>query len=300
MAVKLIDLSQKNVAFARLQARVYERNYTPVPNSALPKTILASLDAIFTELTGGRQLSLADSTLLVKANEGVFARMFTPLFAVNEETGKFTIKWGTELLDLDVVDNKLVPVGNPTTKLVFKASKFNFSGRGDDVCVIAQLKVGADQVRMPLAVRPIDWNVPLDADEFEAAFEEDINSLLPMLAQTKAGATGSNANAGSSGTVLSFKDLEPAQSYSVTGYREVKTSYGINHILTLANGVECWGHSSVKNVLLAGPVITPEQPAILSIISRKELNDGKFKVVAAIQVTAFEETDEDDFLLLNF
>lgn len=291
MAIKTINLAANNVSFARLQSKVYTTQYTPCPNSALPKSMQADLGVIYKELTG-EEMSQGDNTLLVKADSGVMTRIFTPV-VVNQD-GKFAIKWGTKLVELDVTDGKLTN----GTKCVFKPGVFNFSGRGDDNCIFLQVKSGADTIRMPLVVRMADYTNQLEPAEFAVMFEDDIEELLPLIAVNKQGNGGSATQT----ETISFKDLEEGE-YTIVSYREVATSYGINHILVLQGvpgfeTVQCWGHNSIKNVLLSKPIITEEQPATLAIISKTERADGKWRIHAAVTITSFEEDDE--FMSLDF
>ncbi len=292
MAIRTLDLSAKNVAFARLQSKAYTSQYTPVPNSALPKSMQADLGVIYKELTG-EEMSQGDNTLLVKADSGVMIRMFTPV--VVNQNHKFAIKWGQKLVELNVVDGKLTN----DTKCVFKPGVFNFSGRGNDNCIFIQVKSGADTIRMPLVVRMADYNNQLEPAEFAVMFEDDLEELLPLIAVNKQGNGGSSAQA----ETISFKNLDEGE-YTITGYREVTTSYGINHILMLkgvpgfSDGVQCWGHNSIKNVLLSKPVISEQEPATLTIISKTERADGKIRVHAAVTIASFE--DDDEMMDINF
>lgn len=295
MAIRSINLSSTNPAFARLAARSYDRQYCPVPNTSLPKVILNDLGVIFKGLTG-EEMPKDDNTILVKADEGVFTRMFTPVL-VNDQDG-YAIRWGSRIIPLTIKDTKLSAADS---KLTFKAGVYNFSGRGENVCLFALMKEAetGDTVKMPIVVRFASWDSPLDKDEFDAMFSEDLEGLLLQIAENKQPTGGQRTNE----EILSFRDLIEGD-YSVIDYREVTTSYGKNHILTLegvpgyGESVACWGHSSIKNILLAQPVISKDEPAILSILSKEQTKDGKWRIKASLAVSSFAE--DDDFCSIEF
>lgn len=291
MAIVTIDLSSKNTAFGRLQGKSYAQAYNNVPNSALSKSLFENLSIVHKALAGA-ELQLADTTLVIKADCGVFQRMFTPV--VGRQGESIVIKWGDQLIPLTADGGKLK---GADSKLTLKAGKFNFSGRGEDTCLFASIKAGADTIRMPLAIRAANWETGIDADELAVMLDDDASQLVALLAELKTGGSGGGTR--SDKPVLSLKDLPEKVSFSVYGARKVQTSYGVNHIMDVEgelDGVHCefqvWGHASVRNVLLADPVLSKETPGELIVLLKKELGAGKVKVVASLVVGSFVEDDD--------
>lgn len=248
--IQTIDITTNNAIFAGLQVKNYERQYTPIENTKLPVAYKAQLNVIYTAIFG-EDLPETDITFLVKSYQGSFSRLLIPVVGVYN--GKLSVKWGSKIAELG--DN-----------LSMRADGINFSGRGNDPALIVSVKSGKDVYSMPLSVRFTSQEMQLSVDEFKATWELDRETLLETLVVlTESKATGDNNN---SNPVVNIKELELG-SYTITQYREVKTSYGINYIVTLVDSNEIsrqvWADTKLRNILINKPE-TPMGFTLLDIV----------------------------------
>lgn len=248
MAIITVDVTTNNAIFAGLQVKNYERQYTPIENTKLPANYKAQLNVIYTAIFG-EDLPETDITFLVKSYQGSFSRLLIPVVGVYN--GKLSVKWGSKIAELG--DN-----------FSMRADGVNFSGRGIDPALIVSVKSGKDVYSLPLSVRFISQEMQLSVDEFKATWELDRETLLETLVVL----TESKAVSDNSDPVVNIKELELGN-YTITQYREVKTSYGINYIVTLVDSNEVsrqvWADTKLRNILINNPE-TPMGFTLLDIV----------------------------------
>ena len=296
IVIKPADLSIVNPQLSALAGRKYSAKYTPVPNVKLPAELQTRLGIIYAALTG-TEMQLDDTTIAISAEDGQFNRLYAPkLYAggtVNESTGEtlppLYIRWGNARIELGHEDGSLVATGGSANKISFKFTKFNPAGRGEDPAleIKVTIKDGKESTvyQTAIALAAQDWKA-YDSNLFATTLETDYDSFLELIAPEN---TGGGAKSG--GDVYDYKNLVEAVFGStdsqtralelvVTGYREVKTSYGMTYILQIAPSTDkelverfpaaasefgLWAVRNSKIVLASKPNITKELTARLVI-----------------------------------
>ena len=101
--VNTINVGTSSPDLAPLAGRAYDSAYTALPNSNMPKAMRRDLDKVFVSLTG-EELPLEENTFLIKAEDGVYNRLFGPILKVGvdeiegTESGKAYIQWGNRYI----------------------------------------------------------------------------------------------------------------------------------------------------------------------------------------------------------
>lgn len=276
MAIKIVETSISNPALAMLRARRYEKAYIAVPNTKLDADLFADLSIVYQALTG-EQLPVESNTFLIKSKDGYLERLFAPVFGRTADN-KLAIRWGASL----------IPVTLESKEYSIKPGQYNQSGRGMDTCIFVTVKTGKDVYRLPVALRQQNWDSKISVDELDYMLADDYEQLIAALGELK---EGSETTGGTTGEILSLRDFEVDEKLTVIAYKEVKTNYGSNFIITLSDGRQSWGHKSINAVLAVKPTIDENNPAELVVIEKREYSPGKWAIKAVLFITVAEDDD---------
>lgn len=310
--VNVINVGTGSPDLAPLAGREYEKAYTALPNANLPKNMRRDLDKVFMALTG-EELSLENNTLLIKAEDGVYSRLFGPILKAGSDEvegtqyGSFYIQWGDRYIPVSLgKEGVTVDINGQPVSLEAEFSEFNFSGRGTDPSLMISVdeEDGSGQVVLPVAVRFIDWQNPPEIKALNALMKKGKEQeILTTVQEVAPRGTGGRQQADHD---IDFRDLEEGMSYTVIGYRGVNTQYGPSYRILIAdypNGgetAECWAHTSLRPLLATQPEITPEKPATVTIKEKTVSDkDGKTRIRCAMILSQQEEVS-DDALDVNF
>ncbi len=259
MAITKIDPSLEGKNRARLESRTYDKNYTPIPNSSLPVTLLDQLSTVWFGLTG-EELPADESSFLIRAVDGQLKSIYGPsVYSPEgwgtserlEQTGP-VIKWGSRMIPLALADGKIglasVPSyltadGSAPTKSATPRIKFLFRseklGKYDETCLVVTVTKGSDSVVLPLPVKSKDYKNPVHADQLELWLEDgNVTDLLDaLLPASVAGSGGTDNQPRLFGPIVKIANL-PLGDYPITAYRSYDSQYGKKYLLqsTVASG----------------------------------------------------------------
>ena len=314
------ELDAKNLG--RLEGRNYERNFTPIPNSALPASYKQGLDIIHQALTGS-PLDLETNTYAVSAKDGIFKRLYAPAVfsTASVEDGEpdgLAIVWGDERIPLYIDNGEIFTTEenrtDKTTKFVVKEY-----GQWKDPSITVSVTKDGATYSFPFVVRPQDLKNKLSNDEFELLAESATAAeIAPNVQPVPSGESAGRFL----GHFVKVSAL-PCGEYIVTGYRE-KTggNYGKDYFVQakvnepfeaevgVKNGevwenvltaIEDWcivkPNTAMKKILAAGPIIDEENPAVLTVLDHYTTSAGNPAAQVALQCR-FE--DDDDSLGMDF
>jgi hypothetical protein len=305
--VKTIEVGTASPDLAPLAGREYSSSYTPLPNSNLPRGMRRDLDKIFTALTG-EELVLEENTFLIRADDGVYNRLFGPVLKAGSDevegttVGSLCVQWGPRYIPLTLTKEGVqVTINDQPVTLDAEFGEFNFSGRGPDIALMVSVdeEDGSGQVVLPIAVRFIDWQNPPELKALNAMLKKkagDVTGLIQVA--TPKGGGGFRARADHD---IDFRDLEEGIQYSVQSYRGVETQYGQSYRIILADypvdgeTAECWAHASLRPIFATKPEINAEKPATLTIKSKDvSEKDGKVRIRCSLILSRQEAVNEDD------
>lgn len=309
--VNFIEVGTSSPELAPLAGREYKNRFTALPNANLPKAMRLSLDKVFTALTGD-ELPLEDNTFLIKAEDGIYTRLFGPILkAGNDEvegtaTGQFCIHWGNRYIPCSLgKDGLSVEINGQVVTLEAEFDEFNFSGRGTDPALMLSVdeEDGTGQVVLPLAVRYVDWQNSPDTKTVNAMMKKNkAEDILALIEQVSPRGSGSRANADKE---IDFREL-PIGQYNVTSYRSANTKYGVSYRIVISDypagsgeTAETWAHASLRQLLATNPEVSEEKPALLHIKDKEDMGEGKTRIRCTMILSQQEEVDPDS-LDLNF
>lgn len=310
--VTTINVSTNAPELVLLSGREYSRQYTALPNANLPKPMRESLGVVFNYLSG-EDLPLEDNTFLIKSDNGVYSRLFGPVLKAGQDevdgtsTGELYIQWGSKFIPIKAEKGKFTrPDG---TEIEAEFGQFNFSGRGEDpaIFISADDPQGDGQVVLPVAVRFVDWKNPPDAKSMGVMLKkapEEIASVVQPVATRGSNSDNSSTRVTATQEV-EFRSLEVDVPYKVISYYPCKTRFGLTYKILIQDYPEvgeigaAWAHSTIKPLLATKPEISEEKPAILTVKSKEQTEEGKWKIRANLLLSMTEEVDESE-LNLNF
>jgi len=264
MAILTVNVASTDRAFALARAKAYTENYVGLALTKLPVELRTQLIAAYVALTGEQPEATLEA-ITIRAKNGQFVGLITPSFGVDAE-GKPVIKFG----------NKLIPWNN---QVKFKVKTYNFSGRGEDVCMMLAIKADKDTYQLPISIRFADYRNPLTEAEFESMLEECPADLFPLLSVQKVG--GGNFSGGS---IDNLSDLEIGN-HEVMSYRALKVSYGTTYAIKTADGREFWADANLRNILAVDPVM----PATLNMLDKQTTRRGSIKPIYTFNTTVDSE-----------
>lgn len=322
-----IDVTLEGKNKARLQAKKYEKDYTDIPNIALPKTLRESLENVFKNLTN-QELPENDFTFMVRSDKGAFKRVFSPAVYRNPETNELVIKWGNGVIPLTLQEGKIVAPLSSNKKLKLKFTSEAF-GKYKKTCVVASYSDNGDLYSMPFPIRALSLEDELDVNELEILLEDDPGSIPPRISELTTKSADDGEYKGSSskldGEFLVKVSALPVGEYSVTGFRRYENNYGTQHILQVEPVSESflattrvkdendtWGDSEVSvgdsrflvkantrlnRLLMSDPIVSEEFPAILCVTEKGEYNGNP---TAKVTFEPQSYTLDDELFSVNF
>ena len=310
-------LDERNLA--RLESKTYTRAYTDIPNRALPETYQKGLGAIYNALTG-KEFSGEESTFTVRADaNGVFKRLYSPTVFSTESKG-LAVRWGSEDIPLEVSPGKITVAGAP------KGTKFSFKeesiGKYTEPVLSVSVTLEGTLYTLPVPVRSADLDDKLSPDLLDLLLDENPEAIAEkvMIASDLSKRGESSGGERLIGPFVKVAHL-PIGDYKVTTYRVKEGGqYGTDYFLqiqvpepfsapvrTQVDGewmdveteVSDWciakPNNALKKTLAAEPVINPESPATLRVISHGEYN-GFPTAKVMLKCAAFAE-DAESFQL---
>lgn len=316
-----IDVQLEGKNRARLQAKKYEKDYTEIPNIALPNTLKSSLGNVYKTLTG-EELPENDYTFMVKSEAGVFKKVFSPAVFKDAETNKLVIKWGKKVIPLELDKGKIEILSASNKKLRLKFASEPF-GKYKKTCIVASYSDGGDLYSMPFPVKASTLEDELDVDELELLLEDDPQAIVTRVLDLTTKGTDESEYKGSStrldGEYLIKVSSLPVGEYTVTGFKRYENIYGTQHILQLEpvenkffaetrkkDEYGNWfdetvnvgesrflvkANTKLNRILMSDPVITEDSPAILRVIDKGVYN-GSPTAKVELEVKSFTKDDE--------
>lgn len=309
----LPQLDDKNRA--RLESKSYTRVFTDVPNKALPESYRLGLGAIFKALTG-EDFDPDASTFTVKADpNGTFQRLFSPTIFSTEDGG-LIIRWGERDIPL------LVAPGKITVANAQKGTKFSFKDEQIGKYTEPVLSVSVTQdgtiYSLPVPIRKKDIKEEMSADLLELLLDEKPETIASKVyAAPDLSKRGENTSYERMvGPYIKVSCL-PVGDYKVTSYRAKEGgNFGTDYFLqvqitepfsapvrTQVDGewveqeteISDWAivrpNASMKKILAAEPLISPDSPATLKVIEHFTYN-GNDAVKVSLKCPQFVENPE--------
>jgi hypothetical protein len=277
---------------SRLKAKKYNRPFTNIPNSVLPKQMFNELNVVYEAMTGD-QLPVEDYTFLVKADEnGKFKRFYIPGVYRNDET--LIIKWGDREIPLELKDSKItIPGLPPKSKIAFKEEKWN----GYDTVVLSvTFTKDGDSYNLVFSLKFASLDDEYSPEHLEMLLENDKEAFLEIFARPNSGNGESSQQL--EGPVVKLSAL-PIGEYKITAYRSYSNSYGVQHLVQTSTNEPFEAETRVKNektgewesqkieivgkfiakannklnsYLLAEPIFSEENPGVLKIVEKSVFN----------------------------
>mgnify|MGYP006432170525 CR=1 FL=1 len=249
---------------AQLATKHYEKKYTNVPNKAISETkVRYQLERILNSV--GKAWDDDDSYLVIKAEEGVFNRLFLPtvynceLPEGNVPALRFSNKTFISLQQLEEVG-----------EIDFDDRTFVFlldDGKGEEL--MAKFHLFTE-----------DGENPPEKMEIKQAYKKgNLSKLLanePKMVLRK-----------------KLQELNDGDSIKVVGFTSIPTKFGEMYSLQSESGEEYLANTSIKKILQANPEISPGKPARCTVLSRRENRNGNIVVNASLEV------DDNAFGLAN-
>jgi len=307
--VTTIEVGTASIDLAPLAAREYKNQYTALPNANLPRVMRQNLDKVFMALTG-EDLPLEENTFLIKAEDGIYSRLFGPVMKVGSSEvegtvdGSLYIQWGPRYIPVSLSkEGVTVEVNGQPVTLEAEFAKYNFSTRGEDVSLMISVdeEDGSGQVLLPIAVRFIDYQNQPDVKVLNGMMKKKPEDIIPLVQQVTPKGSGSNTRRADHD--IEFRDLEVDVPYQVVSYRPVTTTYGQTYRMTLQDypvageTSECWAHTTLRPIFATQPEISAESPATLTIKDKTTTQDGKVRIRCALILSRQVEVNEDDLNL---
>lgn len=312
MVIQTIEasLGTENKALAPFQTRRYDNKYTPITfgelNQVSPQ--MASAWGLFVQWLSGEKPNDADIAFTIRANEGVFDRIFGATLCRKDDQIGF------------MVGNKFYPVnfkkGVPEAPdglevgASFAMAKLNgYESVYFNVNIYVEAK--SANVTYTVPVRLTEQAMDESSSNLNTFLKRDLKALRNALDEFP------NL---SGGLTLKLNQLDLG-TYRVTGYRAVNAKHGVTYILDIegqggdivyslepmgmltmgesANIDKCsvWANYKLSSVLSLDPVITPEKPAELQVASMRKTKAGHVSVDVALIV---DLAVADDYLDLSF
>lgn len=307
LSITTIDVSTTAAQLAPLSGREYTAEYTQLPNANLPKAMRKDLDTIYQTLVG-EELPLDENTFLIKSRDGVYFRLFGPVLTAGSDdvegtsAGQLYVRWGPRFIQVNPVKGGFTKADG--TELEAEFGSYNFSGRGEDAALFINADTPEGQVVLPVAVRFMDWENPIEPKALNVILKKTPQDLLNIIQPVKAITGSGGGSRVDTDTEVDFRNLPINVPFEVINYYACKTSHGLSYRIAINNYPEqgnvagTWAHSSIRPLLATKPEISVEKPATLTIRSKEELDNNKVRIRSTLLLTA-QETEEGA-LNLNF
>lgn len=307
---------------SRLEARGYEKNWTPVPNRVLSPKVKAAWTAFY-RVMGLGEFDPEGSIYTVRAVDSQFKGIVSP--SVFREASYLEGGDGEPILHDSLVlriGDKSIPVSLdlaqmlPGTKTSIRKVK---NGKWDETALVATFKEGSTLFTFQFPIRSADWSEKLDAEVLESLLEEGhqeefLNLVQPLPNPNPKKREGEGGRfQGHFVKVAHF----PVGQYRAVSYRTRSTDYGTDYMIQIALDepfvapparegeedllVENWvimkPNAALKKVFGARPTVSAEHPAVIYVMEHGEWN-GYPTAKVRVEIPSFEEPEEA--LDLNF
>jgi hypothetical protein len=323
-----INLDGKNAS--RLAMKQYTRDFTNIPNTALPSTLKEELGVVYEFLTD-TELPLNDYTFLVKARDGRFSRVFSPAVYVSKIDKHLVIKWGAEFIPVLIEEGELKLKSGKKCKLVFKQEKV--SGYDNPVLTLSFSTKDKEMYLMSFPVRRVSLEDNIEAEELEMYLDNnDISSLLDQI-QEQPDPSSSTQNEERDkystgekllGDIVKVSNL-PVGEFPITAIRRYQNAYGIQHLVQteispessfvtsvsfqddggnwqreereIVGKVVLKANSKLNKLLLSDPIVSEENPATLVILEKGTFNGYD---TARLELLCNEYTSDAELFDISF
>jgi|694.fasta_scaffold79233_2 hypothetical protein len=256
----------------------------------------------FYKALGGGVLT-TDDLVTCQYKNGGFVKSFGPGVYKNKETNELYLEFGKANI-VPIAFNKgvIFPTALPETDLEASFVYENPYGTGDDLYLKLTLVVPHKDSEVMIVffalVRRADLKVEIDKDALESMVKRFPTKFKDLVGFPPSGNKFD-------GPLVKLSDLPVGSEYQVIGYRSVETGYGKSYIIRcLASGseiggeeFEVWANSSLKAILEASPIATPESPAKMKIIDHKERNNKTIVSVSFVAQSYQLSQSDNDFEL---
>lgn len=304
---------------ARLESKTYKTSYTDVPNRVLPENYKNGLGAIYRALTG-EDFDMEGHTFTVRADpNGTFVKLYPPTVFANEE-GELLIRWGNKDIPLAVSAGKIaVPNAAKGTKFSFKDEQV---GKYSEPVLSISVTHDGTVYSLPVPIKKKEIKEDLTADLLDSILDLNPETLASKVYVAPDPSKRGENKTGERlvGPYIKVSCM-PLGEYKVTACRSKEGGqFGTEYYLqvqitepfsapvrTQVEGewveeereIRDWAiirpNTSMKKVLAADPVITPEFPATMAVVEHFEYN-GKPAAKVNLKISTFVE-DPDSFAL---
>lgn len=325
--LRKIDITLEGKNSSRLAMKEYSRDYTDIPNTALPEQMKEDISVMYQYLMD-KELPLNDYTFLIKSKEGKFSKVFSPAVFASKVDKTLVIKWGAEFLPIPVTEGLLQLSNKKKAKFAFKEEKIN--GYKTTVLAISFSK-DKEMYSMSFPIKKAKLEEELPPDVLDMHLEEnDIDSLLDLISEPPS-ASGNENNDSYTGTgeklvgdIVKLSYL-PIGEYDLVGIRRYQNSYGTQHLVqtiipeeqkfvatvSYQDDTDTWvseekeitgkvilkANTKLNKLLMSDPVISEEVPAKLLILEKGEYNGY---ATAKIDLICKEYTADKELFDINF
>lgn len=299
---------------ARLESKTYTRAYTDVPNRVLPQTYKEGLAAVFKALTG-EEFDPEAATFTVRAENGVFKRLYSPTVFSTEEKG-LVIRWGDRDIPLQISANKITtPAAQKGTKFSFKEEQI---GKYKEPALSVSATANGTLYTLPIPIRSANYEDKISVELLEVLLEENPEAIAEkvQLASDLSKRGESSGGERMFGPFIKVAHL-PKGEYEVTTYRAKEGgNFGTKYFMqvripepfsapvrqqvdgewtTVETEVSDWAivepNNALKKTLAAEPIMSRESPAILKVIEHGEYN-GHPTAKCSLKCPTFAEDPE--------
>lgn len=322
--VNKIDVQLEGKNGSRLQIKKYDKDFTNIPNNALPSALKSNIGCVFKNLSN-KDFPEDGYTFLVKSQGGNFKKLFSPAVYKDPETNNLVIKWGEDVIPLSIENGTITSPQSTNSKLKLKFSPENY-GKYKKTCIVASFTEKGDVYSMPFPLRSVKLEDELDVTELELLLEENPNALLDRVLELN---TKSSDNyKGSSkldGEYFIKISALPIGDYVVTGFKRYDNTYGVQHILQIepvaeeflattrvkneggewvdldvnvgSNRFLVKANTKLNKLLLSDPIISEEFPANLVVLEKGEYNGN---ITAKVEFYPVSYTVDEEQFDTNF
>jgi hypothetical protein len=106
MNIKEIKIDFDDRSRSRLESRRYTTDYTDIPNSSLPKTMLRDLDILFNVVTGSN-IEEEEPIYTIQSRDGFFRKLYTPYVYCEED--QLYLRFGKSEAPIRIQETEFVP-----------------------------------------------------------------------------------------------------------------------------------------------------------------------------------------------
>lgn len=269
-----------------LGSRPYSDNYTNVPTAAIGN----ELKAQFTEIFSALGEEVPESFLVVKAENGMFDRLYTPALYKATKEQVLASAYGKaneeslpeELAAVRFTRELIVPLA------AFEAIEGGSIEPGEKILQILMPESEAypEGFIFEVGLRLEDYENPPQSVMVKRYLKK--GELHTILSEIKLG-----------GNTKKLYELGENTTHTVVGYTSREGDYGLQFSVELEDGSYVYCNRALEATLRNTPTITKELPAMLQIGEISETKAGKKRVKCSLQLKqeAYSKDSFDGFSL---